>query len=336
MLPVLAHGVIDAESHPDLLRLFNDMPDALMESKAEKTMQRYTPLWHKFTVWCAKRQVHALPAEPLIVALYLLMLTQMGLSFSTIKLASAAIAAFHTFANVVSPTEAPIVSAIRGMAKRRLPANANKKEPLSWESVVLLTELLLGDGSLLKLMVATAISVGFCAFLRFDDLSHVFVDTLGIFDGHLEIFLESRKNDQFRQGSWIVVSAIPGCVACPVSLVKSLIRTARLTGHRPLFSAVVAGLRGEERYKDTPVSYPYLREHVIAAFERIGLSSKEFGLHSLRAGGATMAANLGVPDRFIREHGGWKSQSAAEGYYKSSLEAKLTVTKAMFPQPQDL
>ena len=41
--------------------------------------------------------VFALPAAPLTVALYLLKLTQTANSFSTVKLASAAIAAFHSF-----------------------------------------------------------------------------------------------------------------------------------------------------------------------------------------------------------------------------------------------
>ena len=34
----------------------------------------------------------------------------------------------------------------------------------------------------------------------------------------------------------------------------------------------------------------------------MGLNSKEFGLHSLRSGGATVAANAGVPDR-LRDMG---------------------------------
>ena len=35
-------------------------------------------------------------------------------------------------------------------------------------------------------------------------------------------------------------------------------------------------------------------------------------MHSLRAGGATAAANAGVPDRLFKRHGRWKSESAKE------------------------
>ena len=35
------------------------------------------------------------------------------------------------------------------------------------------------------------------------------------------------------------------------------------------------------------------------ALNKIGLDSKKFGLHCLRSGGATAAANLGVGDRLV-------------------------------------
>ena len=47
-------------------------------------------------------------------------------------------------------------------------------------------------------------------------------------------------------------------------------------------------------------------------------------------GGATMAANAGIEDRIWQEHGGWKSQRAANGYIKTNLEVELSVTRAMF------
>ena len=36
----------------------------------------------------------------------------------------------------------------------------------------------------------------------------------------------------------------------------------------------------------------------------LGYPAVEFGLHSLRAGGATAVANAGVPDRLFKRHGG--------------------------------
>ena len=61
------------------------------------------------------------------------------------------------------------------------------------------------------------------------------------------------------------------------------------------------------REKDVHISYTTARENVLDALNKIGLNSKKFGLHSLRAGGATVAANLGVNDCLFQKHGRRKS-----------------------------
>jgi len=53
----------------------------------------------------------------------------------------------------------------------------------------------------------------------------------------------------------------------------------------------------------------------------------EAGLHSLELGGATAAANAGVPDRLFKCHGRWRSENAKDGYVKDSVENKLQVSK---------
>ena len=50
-------------------------------------------------------------------------------------------------------------------------------------------------------------------------------------------------------------------------------------------------------------------------------------MHSLRAGGATAAANLGVNDRLFKKHGRWKSEKVKNGYIHENIETKLIVTK---------
>ena len=145
----------------------------------------------------------------------------------------------------------------------------------------------------------------------------------------MEIFLEDRKNDQYREGHWIPLSYFPRCKGCPMLLTLKLIDRAKLSGARPLFSAVTVQ-DGKEVYGNQPISYSHTRELLLRAFRDVGLPAEQFGTHSLRAGGATLAANQGVPDRVWMEHGGWKSAKAAAGYVKSSKEVKLSVTHSMF------
>ena len=60
----------------------------------------------------------------------------------------------------------------------------------------------------------------------------------------------------------------------------------------------------------------------------LGYNTKEFGLHSFQAGGATAAANaLELPDRLFKRHGRWKSESAKDGYIKDSEEQRLLVSR---------
>jgi len=61
----------------------------------------------------------------------------------------------------------------------------------------------------------------------------------------------------------------------------------------------------------------------------LGFPSEEFGLHSLRSGGATAAANAKVPDRLFKRHGCWKSKNAKDGYIKDDVESRLKVSKSL-------
>ncbi|CAL8470196.1 g9738 [Coccomyxa elongata] len=159
VLPALSNGVLNAASDPQLVELYDQLPSVLAAAKATSTWKRYTPMWDRFKQWCQGSGVSFLPAEPLIVALYLLMLMQIAGTFNTIKEA----------------------------AKRVLHAGVNKKEPLTWDAVVQIAQKALEPAATLKqLLIATIISVGFCGFFRYDDLSKITVDLVVIYRSHME------------------------------------------------------------------------------------------------------------------------------------------------------
>ena len=53
----------------------------------------------------------------------------------------------------------------------------------------------------------------------------------------------------------------------------------------------------------------------------------EFGLHSLRSGGASAASNNGSSERLIGKHGRWSSSTSREVYIKDSKQQRLSVSK---------
>ena len=68
---------------------------------------------------------------------------------------------------------------------------------------------------------------------------------------------------------------------------------------------------------------------MLKALHDIGLDRKDFGVHSLRSGGATAAANRGVPDSLFKRHGRWKSENAKDGYVKDTLADRLSVSRKL-------
>lgn len=209
-----------------------------------------------------------------------------------------------------------------------LPDGANKKEPLELQHLEAICGRFASPGcSLADLMVCTAISLAFFGFLRYPDLAALRVDWVLVFSHHLDLFLLQRKTDQFREGQWLVVCAWHNSPACPVTLVRRLVEQAGLAGHRPLFSELTAA--GDAYTSTKPIPYAKLRTMFLAKFAAIGLDTTKFGTHSCRAGGATLAANNGVPDKLWMEHGGWRSARAAQGYVKTAHNRKAGVTQAM-------
>ena len=60
----------------------------------------------------------------------------------------------------------------------------------------------------------------------------------------------------------------------------------------------------------------------------IGLKPELYGLHSIRLGGASLAAALGLPDCLVMRHGGWMSESSKNRYIKETKAALLDVSKS--------
>ena len=319
---------LPADAHPRLRAALPKLLRTVVRFKAPSTMWRYAYSYLRWRAFAEETGVPAIPAAPLHVALYLTEVAASAKTFSVVRLASAAVAAFHNAVGLPSPTDDVLVHSVREAAQRMLPDGAGKKEPLALEHLERICERFAGAScSLADLAVCTAMSFGFFGFLRYSDLAMVVADELlfAADDSWVDVFLEERKTDQFREGQWVVLAAFKGSPACPVSLARRLLARARPAPGAALFSA----MRGEAYASSAPIPYGQLRSLFLEKFAAIGLDTTKFGTHSCRAGGATLAANLGVPDRMWREHGGWRSVRASTGYVKSSHASKLAVTQAM-------
>ena len=93
-----------------------------------------------------------------------------------------------------------------------------------------------------------------------------------------------------------------------------------------LYRGIIRSKNGSKLRENGGLSYTTVRETVLERFKAIGLDKQQYGLHSLRAGGASAAA-AGVPDRMFKWHGCWRSENAKDGYIADSLQNRLQVSK---------
>ena len=66
---------------------------------------------------------------------------------------------------------------------------------------------------------------------------------------------------------------------------------------------------------------------VLEKLKELGPDPKQFGLHSLRAGGASAAANAGVPDRWFKRHGSGSRRMPRTATSNISLRTGLVLLK---------
>ena len=138
------------------------------------------------------------------------------------------------------------------------------------------------------------------------------------------------KTDQLHQGDRVVV-ARTGIPTCPMTILEEYFaRTGMLVNdERYLFQPIQHTKNGEVLRGAGKISYSILKELFNKKLKQLGFPAESFGLHSLRAGGATIAANPKVPYRLCKRHGIWCSEIAKDSYVKDSMEARLEVSRKL-------
>ena len=178
----------------------------------------------------------------------------------------------------------------------------NRKTPLTAAQV---KELMLqfGGGNAGELQIACLIALGFTAFLRWDDLEDLRRHNLHMTSDHMSITLSKRKNDQFREGS-VVLVARTGSSTCPVSLTKRFLLVGQHKESDYLFRKICHTKLGFS-FCPQQLTYSRATELFKKQLKVIGLDPKQYGLHSLRSGRASSAAAAAIPDRLLMCQGGW-------------------------------
>ena len=275
----------------------------------------------------------ACPASPCHVALYLQHLIDESHSPCVLDSAFYGIKWAHTMhmAGIPSPTDNPVVEAVRCASKRILGTRVvNPEEPIS-SSVI---HDLIGLADLqnpVHLRNVTMRVLSFAGFFRFDDVSRIRRNDIFFHEGFMVIKVLKSKNDQLRKGDEVIFSEISD-PACLVKLLKTYLAHFSIpSSSRDVIFRPISG--GKNSFKlvsqDKPISYTTIREAFRKDLRNIEVDPSSFGFHSLRSGGATSAANNGVSHRVFQRHGRWKSVQAKDTYVDDDPEKRLSVSKSL-------
>ena len=338
---------------PVEVSLSSRLRESAVNHIAGSSSAQYVLCWNKFTAWCRERREPRcpLPASEVTVALYLQYVADSATSFSAVKSASAAIAYFQRI-NLYShePTMGQLASFVRNAAMRRLGlAPRARKAPFTWDDILRFARqrLTSDDPPYCYLVVVTLCAVSFGGMCRFSDAASLRISSVVFAADFKSVTLSfvKRKNDQYRQGSKVTVSSSGDNCCCPVALLQRLCTWTRSSSSDLLFQGFDGSLVRRFPERSTPIgsaiAYPQFRRYLSQWFAPVlGLSPgaflKEFGSQSGRSGGASAAANAGVPWERWGQHGSWQSVSAQRAYMQLSDENILGVSQTiMTPRPED-
>lgn len=329
------HGA-DVDRLPDALAGTMDLlPGLLLESKAQSTSNSYFRGFLKWKQWAYSNGLGSediLPARALHVGLYLASLIQSANSPSTVINAFYSLRWVHAFGDFVSPTDSPLVKNILEAGKRKLAKPINKKLPITTEIIEKIYDRNFEEANVYKLRTICAILVGYAGFLRSQELLAIRRCDIYFEPCYMSIFIEKSKTDIYRDGSWVII-AKTGNKLCPVvNMLKyiGLLDFDSEYSEGRLFCNLSA-CKGGHRFRSDrkSISYTTLRDLFKAVLMPHVSDVSKYGLHSLRSGGATKAANMGIPDRLFKRHGRWRSEKAKDGYVKDSLDSRLAVSQSL-------
>ena len=313
---------------PELSQLASLLPATVLKSRADSSVRKYAGSYRRWRSWAMAHELPPFPAKEHHVALYLQSIGQRLESKSAAEEAVNALAWVHSLAGLDSPTDKPFVQATLQGIRRIWCKPVHKRKPMTAEMLADMVHDTNRQPSLSNLRLTTFSLLAFAGFLRFDEVIHVRACDVVISVDMVKISLPRSKTDQFRQGHEVLI-ARTSTPTCPVAMLERYMATAGIASASDLFlfRGICKTKDGEKLRTSGCLSYTTVRELFRKKLVNLGHSPDGFGLHSLRAGGASAAAQAGVPDRLFKQHGRWSSETAKDGYVEDSTENRLSVSK---------
>ena len=296
--------------------------------RANNTIKKYRQYFNARRKWATDLNVSFLPGNPFHIGLYILHKMQAGHSLPTIDATFFAIKFYHTSLLNTDPCQHSLVKNMFEVAKQLSNHKTKKKQALRPNELKQIYDYLSANQSSLEnLRLLNICLTAFTGFMRFSAVISI--------KGFDIIFTETYMKDIYREGAWVYISRSHNM--CPVKHLEDYLRLVNINISSCQFifrgkkvtttHSISKGKKSRLRRKNKPISYTTIRQNLLKVIKAVRLNWKDYGLHSLRAGGASLAANKGILDRLFKRHGQWKCDRAKDGYVEDTLKMLLSVSK---------
>ena len=305
----------------------------MISSKADKTIMNYQHAFLDFAKWCRLMNLNPLSVDKEIIAMYLVSLVQDKCSSAKVNKAFYGINWIYTVAGRdPNPCNNCWLRLCLDSCRRKLAKPTQRKEPITRLMIQAIVRQYGHDSaSISDLRTAVLCLLSYAGFLRFNETIHIRRSDISFNETFCRIYLPQSKTDVYRQGQQVLI-ARTGNFTCPVAMLERYLSSCNIspTSDEYIFRSVQYN-SSMRHYVLRPDKYQYLsytrtRELLHDALKSVGFKCERFGLHSLRSGGCSQAAQAGVDDRLLKKHGRWMSDRSKNMYIKDDVKSLLSVS----------
>ena len=298
---------------------------------APSTKRTYSTHRDTYLRFCHSMSIPSVPASTHGICLYAAYLAR-TLKFSSIKQYLGIIGLMHKEFGLDNPLIGnwQLSSLLTGV--KRVHGNAPKQKlPINFD-------ILRGIHSQLNLTYsvdAAFWAICLVAFFGMFRKSHLLISKVGSFDsskqltkadfsffqGGVLVRVRWSKTIQFREKVvQIPLIAAPCSIFCPVSAIyRAFSFTPHVSNNSQAFQWVHSSLNIR------PFTYGFFMTKLRTCLTKCGLQGMDFGSHSFRRGGASLAFQAGLPLEIIKILGDWKS-NAVLLYLTVPLDIRIKAT----------
>lgn len=274
----------------------------LRSAQAPSTQATYASQQHQYRQFCLQLGMPS-PADcfqPDVLAAWIMARSVHGYKLSTIELGVHAVCHLaRQHGSHLSATAQPVKTALRAAGRVRGSA-PTRKQPLLLPALQRVCSV--DTNSWIAVRDSAFYALGWHGMLRGSEVAALQWQHISLEAEGLVLLIQSSKTDQAAEGQFVFLHSHEDPSICPVRCLQ------RLCAFTPV------GTLGGPVFRTHQHSLQQLRKATMLTrlhrrLQSLSFPTALFGLHSLRSGGATAAAQQQVPERLIKIHGRWVSDT---------------------------